>query len=344
LGHYFCGFDCCIGPVKVDVEGIVGQEISLALDSQGLAHLSYLDDDNSAIKYASWKGDQWEIEQVEKFGISGSTALVVDQMDQVHVTYLANGNIKYAKRVGSSWTSELLASEQWSMRLGLAVDSLQTPHIIYDSNSLMYAIKNNDEWQMTTIADGEEIIYSGALALDSNELPHTCFEENADLVYAYYNGQEWISQIVEVAAPDSFGVAATCALALDTWDRVHIVHYDFENDFIKYAHWPRGEHDWHQETLVSGEPTSQHIAIQVEDYVPYSYFLHIAYYDHFNKDLVYTRWDPYTYLDFQIIDDNGNVGEWPSIALDSAKNAHIAYFNSVAKDLQILVVPKPLDW
>jgi hypothetical protein len=49
---------------------------SLAIDSNGNPHISYIDDENANLKYASWTGSAWSIQTVDSQGnMGGYTSL-----------------------------------------------------------------------------------------------------------------------------------------------------------------------------------------------------------------------------------------------------------------------------
>jgi hypothetical protein len=92
----------------VDGPGLVGPSssgdsyTSLALDSEGNAHISYHDFTNGDLKYAHWTGLAWDIEVVDYRGSVGSySSLVLDGSDRPHISYYRAeyGGLKYARKV-----------------------------------------------------------------------------------------------------------------------------------------------------------------------------------------------------------------------------------------------------
>jgi hypothetical protein len=53
---------------------------------------------------------------------------------------------------------------------------------------------------------------------------------------------------------------------------------------------------------------------------------HISYYDASNGDLKYAYWDG-SQWQIEVVESDGQVGEWTSLALDSAGNPHISYYD-----------------
>ena len=94
----------------VDSTGDVGLSPSLALDSSGNPHISYIDWTNRNLKYARWTGSAWSIEVVDPIGDSqqfGLTSLALDSEDRPHISYYdaTNKNLKYATTSDEYFTS-----------------------------------------------------------------------------------------------------------------------------------------------------------------------------------------------------------------------------------------------
>lgn len=83
----------------VDSNWYVGEWTSLALDSSGNPHISYLDYANVTLKYAAWNGSSWVIETVDSNGQVGwYTSLALDGSGDPHISYYdkTNSDLKYA--------------------------------------------------------------------------------------------------------------------------------------------------------------------------------------------------------------------------------------------------------
>ncbi|MBF8277484.1 MAG: exported protein of unknown function [Candidatus Brocadiaceae bacterium] len=72
----------------VDSDEDAGRNTSLALDTKGKAHISYLDVYNTALKYATNESGSWVTTMVDNSGNVGyDTSLKLDSKDKVHISY-----------------------------------------------------------------------------------------------------------------------------------------------------------------------------------------------------------------------------------------------------------------
>jgi RHS repeat-associated protein len=115
--------------------GTVGQWTSLALDSSGNPRISYYDSTNGDLKYASWTGSAWNIQTVDSTGNVGQyTSLALDSSGNPHISYydVTNTNLKYAKWTGSAWSLQTLDSTGTvGLWTSIALDSSGNPRIAY---------------------------------------------------------------------------------------------------------------------------------------------------------------------------------------------------------------------
>ena len=134
----------------VDSTGRVGDDCSIALDTTGNPHISYLDSSNSNLKYARWTGSSWQIHTLGSVGNwPEGTSIFVDSNGFPHISYYdssGEGNLKYTRWTGTTWQNFVVDSAantgQYS---SLVVDSSWNVHIsYYDGNNgdLKYARRN----------------------------------------------------------------------------------------------------------------------------------------------------------------------------------------------------------
>ncbi|MBI4734372.1 MAG: Ig-like domain-containing protein, partial [Rubrobacteridae bacterium] len=78
--------------------GSVGLVSSIACDSNGRPHISYLDATNAKLRYAFLSGSSWQTLLVDSMSTSaGSTSIVLDSQNQAHISYYdASNDTKYS--------------------------------------------------------------------------------------------------------------------------------------------------------------------------------------------------------------------------------------------------------
>ena len=65
-----------------------GFDPSLSLDSRGSPHISYYDDSNGDLRYASWNGTGWDLETIDSINDVGRhPSLAIDAGDHPHISY-----------------------------------------------------------------------------------------------------------------------------------------------------------------------------------------------------------------------------------------------------------------
>lgn len=120
----------------VDSEGVVGHFVSMALDGDDAAHISYRDDDSGTLKYATQAGDSWSVEIVDADGNLGdfNTALALDGEGRPLVTYYDtdDGALRMATRDRGGWTVEVLDDELFAGHYSsVFVDPAGVAHVSY---------------------------------------------------------------------------------------------------------------------------------------------------------------------------------------------------------------------
>lgn len=174
----------------------IGGYISLALDPDNHAHISYFDDDyNNNLKYVQYTGSAWfqiTFDYADKTGYYSSIA--VDKDSHVFISYFDE-----------------------------STDRLKM--VSFHNDDLDIKIETVDPKS----AAGE---YT-SIALDSLGRPHIAYYDffNKDLKYAWWTGSAWV-----ITTVDSSGdVGKYASLALDSSDLAHISYYDYTHNSLKYA-------------------------------------------------------------------------------------------------------------
>ena len=278
----------------VDSEGELGGFTCLALDRGGYPHISYLDLDNGALKYAYQDADGWHTGTVDSGGYVGEyTSLAVDGGGYAHISYYGCGALKYAYQDASGWHTETVDSEGYvGEHTSLALDGGGYPHISYwhgGNFALKYAYQDASGWHTETVDSEGYVGEYTSLALDGGGYAHISYydDTNNALKHAYQDASGWHTETV-----DSEGyVGEHTSLILDGGGYPHISYYDDTNNALKYAY--QDASGWHIETVDSegglGEYTS--LALDGGGYPHISCYgngaLKYAYQDAFHWELWY---------------------------------------------------------
>lgn len=116
--------------IEYSADSIIGVSgISLALDSTGNPHVSYIRDGN--LVYAVWSGNGWVKSTLASGGVSGDTRLALDSGDNPHISYIQNSAICYAVVTEGKWSAQRWTFGNAQGYLSMALDSTGIPHIAY---------------------------------------------------------------------------------------------------------------------------------------------------------------------------------------------------------------------
>ncbi len=336
--------DCSISWHKetVDSVGSVGRYSSIVLDGGGRPHISYSDitDGQRGLKYASWDGSQWQLEEVVSGPRGWFTSLALDASGYPHISfvdYATTYQLSYARWNGSGWQNDIVDSAGNVEYTSIALDNGGSPHIAYyinqfisSSRSLRYARWDGSNWQIEDVDKyygGPSIGKHASLALDGAGHPHISYEDNylRDLKYAHWDGAAWQIQVVDANGnlTDTY-----TSLALDGAGRPHIAYTDYWSD-LKYAHWNGAS--WGLETVDFAVTTGLGTSLAVDA----SGHPHISYVDwnSGDPDLKYARGNG-TAWQIQVVDSVGKYYPETSLALDDGGYAHISYHDDGNFDLK----------
>jgi hypothetical protein len=303
-----------------DSNGNVGKTTSIAIDSEDLAHIAYLNDDDDSLQYAFQLAPNggFTVETIDDVSgfLDEYPSLALDSTDTPHVSFYRVGypsisteaSVNYATRLGDdNWTSSTLATGLLAAQVfdqirrspldireilsgvglfnSLAIDSYDNAHIAYyndDNDNLEYAYGGPGWWSFETVDSFESVGGFASLSLDAQDRPQISYARQSELT-------------------GSFGGALKYAIKLgDHWRTMYV-------DMI--GAFPPD---------VSSGRTSTTIVVDAANNP------HILYYDFSTGDLKYAvrnKWD------IQVVGLVGTLME-PSnrnVTLDSLGLPHIAF-------------------
>jgi hypothetical protein len=314
----------------------IGWYTSIEIDSGNKPHISYYHYTNGDLEYASFNGEDFEIEVVDSNGDVGRyTCLKFDNDDLPHISYYdkTNGDLKYAYFNGESWSISKV-DEEGNVGLfnSLALDSSNHPHISYvdyDNHFLKYAHFDGNDWIIETVDSedvglGEYFSDTTSIAIDSNDFPHIsyCYNKNFDLKYANYDGNNWNFETVDTLGD----VGQYSSLKLDSNDDPHISYGAWSNFDLKYAYYSNDR--WIVQKVDSSGDVRKWIDLELDNDEPI-----ITYYDYSDGDL------KIAYLKNQnwenkIIDSAQTLGCFNSLVIDDNENSHVSYYDWSNKALK----------
>ena len=263
---------------------------SIAADSSGKPHISYLDFNTGQLHYTrltAWNPDTWSNEAIDSGAQVGQgVSLAIDHFGRPHIAYmdLTHGIMKYAAQDFGTWQTSVVnvAGMKPAHGHALAVDSTGKPHIVYSdtgTKKIMYATLNGANWTAEATADdtGTDIEKYISLAFDTSDNPHISFHDSTytaiNLKYVQKSGGVWQMSVVD---QNPAGIAGLFnSIAIDS----------------------------------SGNP-------------------HISYHNRYNTSLWYASWNGTTW-DKVEVDNADDAGNYTSLALDSLNRPHICYSDGI---------------
>ncbi len=294
---------------------------SLKLDSSGYPHISYYaGDPNNDLKFVSWQGTSWVIENVDKAGDVGTDhSLMLDWLDNPNIAYYdsTNGGLKVAYLSGSNWVNITVAGGTPSF-FGYGIDPCIAPDgsisfTDIDTGKLWYRDWTGSSWQ--TVEVDSCLASDSTLALDSAGEPtivYTDVEHNQLKLVKRISGV-WNSPNVIVDNPGG----GYPSLALESSNLEHLCYWDMAGGGLKYRRFYMGP-GYVTVTVDTGGGYMNSLALDREGHP------HIAYRDALEQ-LKYAEWTGSSWRIIQVDPAQTDAGVGISLALDIHGNPHIAW-------------------
>ncbi len=227
-----------------------------------------------------------------------------------------------------SW--EVSEVDRAGAKPSVAVDASGTPHIAFMSEAtpgfLKVAVLNGGAWDVSTVTTG--YLYGPLdIALDSDGTPQIVWHnhDNEDGSYGRLENGEWVNTDIRSSGHDGWDIN----VALDSSGSPHVLSVDpaqfGSQNGLEYATLD-GE-TWTVETVGTGPlpyEFGNSIAIDSQDRP------HIVWFDDQGKDLKYAIRDSGGWT-ISIVDSAGDVGRYPSLALDQDGNPVVSYYQILSE-------------
>ena len=320
-----------------------GKGSSLALDSNVLPHISYMDWKLYDLMYASKNGEDWIIETVDDGRIyADTTSLALDSAQYPHISYcdwyMGEPRLRYAWKDQTGWhivvvDDPSIGWEGAGENSSLALDEHDRPHIAYagdDEFGLKYAYFDG-EWHIEEVNKDNLARVRPSLALDDSGTPHIAYEVSASgrrgLGYAYKEGGEWQLEVVPEALEQG---AWDPSLCLDSEGWPHISYG--QEGILRYAY--KDGIGWHSEEVV--ELASADTACSSID-LDAAGSPHISYYDEELADRLMYASRTSNGWSCEVVDEVGSSpgsASSSSLSMDVHGMPHISYYAVRCFDLR----------
>ncbi|MFL2957167.1 MAG: putative Ig domain-containing protein [Candidatus Thalassarchaeaceae archaeon] len=330
----------------------------LHVDSEGTAHVAYVDVNHRYVRYTTVYTDTiWteETNLIETGDVSGSepgTSLHFDQNQELNAIYIDGDESKLKQLIvheSGDIKRTVFADRGWYS--SMEIDSSGVLHAAYweyTNSNLVYAKKEGSLWQ-TTIIDSEGSVGKyPSLVLDNNQMPHISYkdETNDELKYAKYNGSGWeISQIDNNwDTYYNYGNIGETSIGIDSENNPHIAYKVQDGNgngaweyFVRYAYYngsgwelidvktqDRTESSW---TSYSNTGRDVSIAINSTDSV------FIIYFDDYQDDLRVANITGLSLATGRVANNAAGLERSAALTIDSNDSLHVAYYDRSGADL-----------
>ncbi len=247
-----------------------GQSCSIAMDSQGHPHISFVEGLSAGsvfnVSYATNNGTAW-IVQVVHTGSFTQTSIVLNPVTGNPLIAFSDFSLRalqLAQYSSGTWLTVTVDSSYTGEAFRVVADPQGIPEMAYvsDAGALVWARwVGGATWWSKTVVDPNALggAPSGLSAeLDSHGLPHIAYLAGSEVfagtqvMYAVFNGTAWSTEMVD-AAPSIY-----LAMTLDPSDHAHVVYGWATEVDVRYA--VEGNGSWAR-TLVANDYNGPGFAI-----------------------------------------------------------------------------------
>jgi len=327
--------------------GDVGLSTSLAMDSRGVPHISYMDNIRGNLKFARAVGLTWDLGFIADDINAGAFSSVKMRHDYQPVVAFYDelyGDLLIAIWNGAYWEiDEVQTENDVGQYVSLAIDSNGDPHMsYYDATyqNLRYAYWDGDEWITLRLDHDGEVGKFTSIALDSADRPVITYYDHTEetlMIAVKTPINAWVFLPIDDLSPGDDGIQVYevyNSLALDSSDLPQISYYDEIDKELMFAYYDAG---WtlHTMSLDNSGDMGKFNSMAVDINPANLDDLHICYYDETDGDLEYAFWDDSAATwAFDTVRDMGNTGMYCSIAVSPDSVIGISFYDYSLGDLR----------
>ncbi len=281
----------------------------------------------------------WALEVVDGRNDTGySTSMAIDCFGHNHIAYAQYDDytVYYATDSSGTWKIESLNDlVDVEQEISLAVDADGHAHVLYmryydEYENLTYSTNAGGSWTSEIIGPKVTGEYND-IFIDQNGVVHIAYTQSDEswnskvLMYVNNSGGNWNSPVVVDGNAGEVGMY--CSLVVSSRGYIYIA-YQAEagtDRFLRLAQKPTSG-GWMISDLDNGGGVYKpgyHASLAV-----FGDEIHVSYFDQTNYDLLYKYFDGVAWDAPVIVDEDGEVGEYSSIDVDSKGVPHIAYYDS----------------
>jgi len=225
----------------------VGQDSSIALDSNGYAHISYRDTTNYDLRYCNNTLGYWTCTALDITTNSEGyeTSIAIDSNDKVHISHRdsSTSDLRYCTNAQGTWSCTAVDTVgNVGAHSSIAIDKNDKVHISHRNytgsySSLRYCNNTFGTWTCTNVEVGASGIGSlgwfSSIAIDSNNKVHISHQNFTGYVLRYCNNTLGYWTCTNVEKGGSIGLDTS--IAIDSNDKVHISHRNSTSGAVRYC-------------------------------------------------------------------------------------------------------------
>jgi hypothetical protein len=225
----------------------VGQDSSIALDSNGYAYISYRDTTNYDLRYCNNTLGAWTCTVLDTPANQQGyeTSIAIDSNDKVHISHrdYTTNDLRYCTNAQGTWScTGVDTTGNVGSQSSIAIDKNDKVHISHRNftgsySSLRYCNNTLGTWTCTNVEVGASGIGSlgwyDSIAIDSNNKVHISHQNFTGYVLRYCNNTLGTWTCTNVEKGGSIGLDTS--IAIDSNNKVHISHRNTTSGALRYC-------------------------------------------------------------------------------------------------------------